>query len=209
MVDLKKINEELKDKDPVEIIRWSLSLNKKAIVTTNFGPHEAAILHMATQVDPKIPVVWIDSGYNTPATYRFADKVIKDLNLNMNIFVPAFSKGYRDVLMSGIPDIANPLHEEFTRQVKLEPFQRAMQEMKPEVWITAIRKDQTAFRQTLDIVTTDDDGVLKVAPVFYWNEKQLEDYLAQNNLPLEKDYHDPTKVLEHRECGLHLSKKKK
>jgi phosphoadenosine phosphosulfate reductase len=29
-------------------------------------------------------------------------------------------------------------------------------------------------------------------------------YLAEHNLPDEKDYFDPTKVLENRECGLHL-----
>ena len=208
-MDLAKINKELKEKSPVDIIRWVLSLKKKAILTTNFGPHEAAIIHMALQVDPRIPVVWIDSGYNTKATYTFAHKLITDLHLNMQIYIPRLTKAYRDVVMGGTPDITNPHHEDFTSQVKLEPFERVLKELKPEVWLTAIRKDQTAFRQSLDILTEDKErGLLKVAPVFYWNEAELEEYLKKNRLPIEKDYFDPTKVLEHRECGLHVGKKK-
>ncbi len=65
----------------------------------------------------------------------------------------------------------------------------------PEVWLTAIRKDQTPFRNDLDIVTQDETGLIKVAPVFYWTDVDMEGYLLENELPDEEDYFDPTKVL--------------
>jgi len=147
----------------------------------------------------------VDHGYATKATYLFAEKLIGNLKLDTHIYTPKLTSGRREALMDGIPDIDDELHKEFTRQVKLEPFRQALEELKPEIWITGIRREQTEFRKSLDIVTEDAGGVLKVAPVFYWTETDMEGYLYENSLPREDDYHDPTKVLENRECGLHTS----
>lgn len=203
-MNLNEINDQLRDQHPAEIVRWAIELDKKAILTTNFGPYEAAIIHMAVQVDPNIPVVWMDSGYSTEATYQFVQEMVERFKLNLKIYVPQQTAAYRNVVMNGIPGVDDPLHKEFTQQVKLEPFKRAMGEWKPEVWLTAIRKEQTAFRASLDVVTQDtEEGPLKVAPVFYWTEADLDKYLADNDLRTENDYYDPTKVLGDRECGLH------
>lgn len=206
--DLDTINASLKDSSPQDIIKWALSLQKKTILTTNFGPHEAAILAMVTEQSADIPIICVDSGYNTDATYRFADELTKRLSLNMQYFTPLMTAKRREVLYGGIPGIDDEAaHDEFTREVKLEPFSRAMDAFKPEVWLTAIRKEQTPFRDSLDIVTTDmTTGLIKVAPLFYWTELDLEEYLVENDLPIEEDYFDPTKVLKNRECGLHVGK---
>ena len=92
---------------------------------------------------------------------------------------------------------------EFTYQVKLEPFARALKILEPEVWITGIQRNETEFRQSLDIVSLDSRGILKVAPIFYWSDEEVEGYMQQHKLPSCKHYFDPTKVHEHRECGLH------
>lgn len=207
-IDFSSINQELRDKSPLDVIKWALSLNKKTIVTTNFGPHEAAILHMTSQVASDMPVVCVDHGYNTEATYRFAEGLIERLNLNMHYYTPKVTAKRREVVYGGIPSIDDEAaHDEFTREVKLEPFGRAMSEFAPEVWLTAIRKEQTPFRDSLDIVTQDiSTGLIKVAPLFYWTELDLEEYLVGNDLPIEEDYNDPTKVLKNRECGLHVGK---
>ncbi len=202
-IDLAAANAELAGKTPQEIVAWAVANSDKPLVTTNFRPYESVILHMAVQAKPDIKVLWVDSGYNTSATYRFAEKLIKDLNLNIVTYIPEMSAARRNVLMGGIPDVDDPQHEEFTRQVKLEPFQRALGELKPDLWLNAIRKDQTEFRQSLDIVSASKDGIIKVAPLFNWTEADMDAYLAEHNLPNEQDYFDPTKALETRECGLH------
>lgn len=202
-IDLAAANAELKDKTPQEIIAWALENSDKPLVTTNFRPYEAVILHMATQVKPDIKVLWVDSGYNTSATYRFAEKVIEDLNLNVETYIPQMTSARRNVIMKGIPEVDEPLHEEFTRQVKLEPFQRALAELKPDLWLNAIRKDQTEFRQSMEIVSSSKDGIIKVAPLYNWSEEDMQNYLAEHNLPNEDNYFDPTKAIENRECGLH------
>ncbi len=202
-MNLQYANEELRDKTPDEIVNWAVSLGEKTIVTTNFGPHEAVILHIIYKIKNDMDVIWIDSGYNTRATYIFAEKIIKLFNLNLHTFNPLISAKRRDTLMNGIPEVDSSLHEEFTYQVKLEPFKRALNYLKPKVWLTAIRKEQTNFRKNLDIVTKNENGLLKVAPLFYIKEKEIKEYLLKNNLPDEQDYYDPTKVTKNRECGLH------
>lgn len=201
-LDLEHINRELKNLSPQEIVDWALTVAKTPIVTTNFRPLEAAILHATTCCSQDIPVVWCDTGYNTPATYRHAKRTIDQLSLNIDVYVPKQSVGYRNATL-GIPEIDTPEHAEFTEQVKLEPFKRAMNIYKPDVWFTNLRKGQTALRSELDIVTQTKDGMLKVCPFYYWTDPQIEAYIKHHDLETESNYYDPTKALENRECGLH------
>lgn len=202
-IDVTAANQQLADSRPQSIIAWALAQSRNPVITTNFGPYEAVILHMVVQARPDIQVIWVDSGYNTSATYRFAEKLMAQLKLNVRTFIPLQTAARRNVVMQGIPGIDEPLHDEFTRQVKLEPFSRALAEIQPDVWLNGIRKDQTEFRQALDIVSTSKDGIVKVAPLFNLTSADLDAYLAAHNMPDEHDYFDPTKALDNRECGLH------
>ena len=203
-LDLEKLNSELKEKSPKEIIAWAVDYGSKAVVTTNFRPYEAAILHACADVNKDMTVIWCDTGYNTSFTYKHADKLINELSLNVKLYVPKQTSAYRDAMM-GVPSVDDPEHKEFTEQVKLEPFRRAMKEHEPDVWFTNLRKGQTAFRDNIDILSMSSDGVLKVSPFYYWSDEDLDQYLKDNGLKNETRYFDPTKVLGNRECGLHTS----
>ena len=199
---LRELNIHFKGIPPADIISWVLDHSKKAVVTTNFRPYEVVILQAVTRVDADIPVLWCDTGYNTPQTYRHAEELIKLLHLNIKLYVPQQTVAHRDVVM-GIPGIDDPRHALFTEQVKLEPFKRAMEDYRPDVWFTNLRHGQTALRDSLDILSLSKDGVLKVSPFYHYTDSQLDSYLQDHNLPNEHKYFDPTKVLENRECGLH------
>lgn len=201
-INLKQVNEELKGKSPSEIVKWAFSVAKNPVVTTNFRPYEAVILHVCSQENPSVKVIWCDTGYNTPNTYKHANLLIEQLNLNIQLYVPKQTSAYRDVVM-GIPKIDTPNHKIFTQQVKLEPFTRAMKEHQPDVWFTNLRKGQTAFRDSIDVVSVSKNGVIKVSPFYHWSDNELDVYLKEHNLPNEFKYFDPTKVLSNRECGLH------
>lgn len=202
-------NAELRDQCPLEIIRWGLSRAGagRAIVSTNFRPYEAVILHLVTQVQPEIEVLWIDHGYNRPATYRHAEELKARLKLNIKPFLPRITAAHYDALHGGMPE-PTPENEDrikaFSTVMKLEPFQRGMRELGPTVWITALRKVQNPNRAELDIVTADANfGALKLSPLFHWNDERMEAYLQEHDLPNEWDYFDPAKADEKRECGLH------
>jgi phosphoadenosine phosphosulfate reductase len=202
-LDIANINKQLSNSSPQEIVAWALSLGKKTITTTSFSPNSAVMLNLITEQDKTVPVVWVDTGYNTRDTYVVAEKIIQEMDLNMHIFSPISTSARRDATM-GIPSPEDELlHKEFSRQVKLEPFSRAIDALAPEVWLTGLRREETAFRQTLDIVSWDSRGILKVAPIFHFNEDDIDEYMQIHELPTCKRYFDPTKVADNQECGLH------
>lgn len=201
-------NSELRDKSPLEITRWAISRAAgKAIVSTNFRPYEAVVLHLATRVQPDIPVLWVDHGYNRPSTYRHAEQLRNLLGLDLRAYLPKLTAAHRDAIDGPIPDTEDEEGlKKFSALMKLEPFQRGMRELAPSIWITALRKVQNPNRAGLDIVSADSNfGSLKISPVFYQSDADLESYLTENNLPNEWDYFDPAKADEKRECGLHAS----
>ncbi len=203
-----RANAELQGRSPLEITRWAIKRGQgRAIVSTNFRPYEAVILHLCTQVQPDIQVLWADHGYNRPATYQHMEALKRQLKLNIRGFVPKLTAAHRDAVEGPIP---TPENEEalkkFSAVFKLEPFQRGMRELAPTIWITALRKVQNPNREGMDIVTADGNfGTIKVSPVFHLSDADMEAYLTANNLPNEWDYFDPAKADEKRECGLHAA----
>ncbi len=200
--EIAAFNAELAGKSPEEIITWAVEKAEKPVITTNFRPYEGAILHAVANVKSDIDVIWCDTGYNTRNTYKHAEELIELLKLNIDLYVPKQTSSHRDAVM-GIPQIDDPMHKVFTEQVKLEPFKRAMAAHQPDVWFTNLRKGQTAFRDSIEVVSQDANGVLKVSPFYDYSDEQLDVYLEENKIPNEHKYFDPTKVLGNRECGLH------
>lgn len=203
---LARWNAELRHKPPLEITRWAIAqASGRAIVSTNFRPYEAVLLHLCVQAQPDIPVLWVDHGYNRPATYKHAEQLRSLLKLNLKAFLPRLSAGHRDAVWGPIPALDDEARlKQFSALMKLEPFQRGMKELAPKVWITALRQVQNSNRAGLDIVSSDSNfDTLKVSPVFYLSNADMDAYLEEHNLPNEWDYFDPAKADDKRECGLH------
>src|SRR6266705_2887897 len=201
-------NAELRDQTPLEIVRWAVARAQgRAVVSTNFRPYEALLLHLCTQVKPDIPVLWVDHGYNRPATYKYAEQLRRRFGLNLKSFVPGVTAAHRDTIYGPVPDPEDEAGlRQFSALMKLEPFERGMRELAPTVWITALRKVQNPERANLDILAHDANfKTLKVSPVFYLSDAAMEAYLEQYNLPNEWDYFDPAKADDKRECGLHAA----
>jgi phosphoadenosine phosphosulfate reductase len=205
-LDFDSVNASLRDASPQAVVRWALGLGRRTIATTSMGRNAAVMLHLVSEVDKTVPTVWVDTGYNLRDTYVVAERLIRDLQINIHIYSPLVTSERRNAIMGGIPTLDEAeRHRDFTRQVKLEPFDRALQEFAPEVWLTGLRREETDLRKTLDIVSMDGRGIIKVAPIFYWSQDQMEDYVAQHQLPSCRHYFDPTKVQDGRECGMHTA----
>jgi phosphoadenosine phosphosulfate reductase len=201
-------NLELGSKTPLEITRWAIAHAEGcAIVTTNFRPYEAVLLHLCTRVQSDIPVLWVDHGYNRPATYKHAEELRRLLGLNLKVYLPKVTAAHRDAIYGPLPAVEDEAAlQQFSALMKLEPFQRGMRELAPKVWLTALRKTQNPGRASLDVISRDANfSVLKVSPLCYLGDAEMETYLLQNDLPNEWDYYDPAKADDKRECGLHVS----
>lgn len=207
-VDLGRANRELAGRDPLDVIRWAIDLVPgRAVVSTNFRPYEVVLLHLVTRVWPQIPVLWVDHGYNRPATYHHAARLVEILGLNLRVYAPRMTVARYEALHGSPPDPGagdEGRLREFSTAMKLEPFRRGMRELAPAVWITGLREVQNPGRAGLDIVAPDPNfGAVKVNPLFRWVDAALDAYRERHGLPEEWDYFDPAKGDERRECGLH------
>ena len=109
------------------MVQWALGLGRKTIATTSMGRNAAVMLHLVSQVDKSLPTIWVDTGYNLRDTYVVAERLIRDLQVNIQVYSPQMTSERRNAIMGGIPTVdEEERHQEFTRQVKLEPFARAL-----------------------------------------------------------------------------------
>ena len=205
-LDLDSVTALLRNASANDIVRWAIGLQAKTIATTSMGKNAAVMLHLVSEVDKRVPTIWVDTGYNLRDTYVVAERLIRDLELDVHVYSPQMTSERRNAIMGGVPTVdEEERHQDFTEQVKLEPFARALAEFKPEIWLTGIRKEETEHRKSLDIVSMDNRGIIKVAPIFNWSEDDVEAYMEQYELPTCRHYFDPTKVHDGRECGLHTA----
>ena len=200
--DILAVNEGL-EKASRHFLKLALSKAQRPIVTTSFGPQSGVLLHMVTQVIPDIPVIWVDSGYNLPDTYRHAETLTKTLDLNLQIYTPTTSAAFWDATQGGIPTVEDERHSEFSKKFKITPFQQALKDLQPDMWVSSIRQQQSDHRKGLPPVHEGANGVIKLAPFIYWQEEDLKAYLNEHQIADEQRYFDPVKAQYGRECGLH------
>ncbi|MBF8150193.1 phosphoadenosine phosphosulfate reductase family protein [Winogradskyella sp. F6397] len=202
-IDIDVWNKKLRDKTPVEIAEWALTLSNNNIVSTSFGKYSSVLLSTMSKLDKDIRVVWCDTLYNQPSTYEHASNLIKKYNLNMLKYQSLYTKEEIEASI-GLPSLEDDNHAIFSEAVKLEPFRRALKEQDPDIWFTNIRVRQTEYRDKKDILSFSKDGILKVSPFYYWSDADLDAYIKENQLTKNSYYFDPIKALLNRECGIHF-----
>ncbi|TPV96848.1 MAG: phosphoadenylylsulfate reductase [Myxococcales bacterium FL481] len=207
VIDIAAANESLQGLSPLEIVRWAIEQAPgRTIVSSNFRPYEAVLLHLCTRVQPDIPVLWVDHGCNRPATYRHMANLTERLGLNIKAYVPRQTAAHREALEGPLPEPDDEAGlKRFSATFKLEPFKRGMQELAPTIWLTALRRVQNPNREGMELVSADETfRTIKVSPVLDLTDADMDAYLARYELPNEWDYWDPAKADEKRECGLHV-----
>jgi phosphoadenosine phosphosulfate reductase len=221
------INQQFDRTSAADIVKWSVNTFGEGLaMSTSFGIHSAVMLHMVTQVSPEIPVIWVDTGYLPASTYVFAEELTQRLNLNLKIYQSPISPARMEATLGRLWAQDVEAFNRYDHIRKVEPMQRALQELKVTAWIAGLRKNQTDHRKTLLPVTLQGD-IYKISPILNWSSKAVYDYLIANDLPYHPlfdegyvtvgDWHSsrPLTALDEderdtrfngmkQECGIHL-----
>jgi phosphoadenosine phosphosulfate reductase len=218
-------NRDLEKLDASGRIRWALEeFRGHAVLSTSFGAQASVMLHLATQLDPQIPVVFIDTGYLFPETYRFAEELTGRLGLNLKICTPQITAARQEALYGKLWEQGVEGLEKYGRLNKVEPMNRAMQELGARVWLAGLRREHASTREELPVVKRQ-NRVIKLHPIIDWTDRQIGEYLAAHGLPYHPlweqgyvsigDTHSTTRFADgmksedtrfsglKRECGLH------
>lgn len=178
-------------------LKRELETARRPVASTKFSHDSAVFLHMLTSVLPDIPVIWVDTGYNTRDTLKFAAHLKSSLDLNLQTYHPV------DFQPIALPEIDSPEHDSFTFALKLAPFQQAIDEINPDLWLSSLRRFQTKHRSELPGREVIEPGLVKSYPMLEWSADCVDYYRQKHALPLGPDVFDPTKGSPLRECGLH------
>lgn len=224
-LNLDSINADLAGRGAADIVRWAgQTFGDGLAMTSSFGAQSAVMLHLVNQAVPGVPVILIDTGYLFPETYRFAEDLRKRLDLNLKTYTPTITPGWYEAIHGRTWEYAEGL-DHYHQIFKVEPLQRALEELNITAWLAGLRADQTDHRATLRTVERQ-DGLYKVHPILNWTSKQVHEYLKQHDLPyhplVEKGYasigdtHSTRPITEgmderegrfgglRQECGIHL-----
>ncbi len=227
-LDLKSIERELTNKTASQIVQWAKNKFPNGLVmSTSFGIQSAVMLHLVTQVIPDIPVIWIDTGYFPPETYRFAEELTLKLSLNLHIYQSDLSPARMEALYGKLwqeNDLEALNRYDYLR--KVEPMNRALKELNATATLAGLRRDQTDFRSSLETVNLQGEQY-KILPILSWSSKDIYYYLQEHKLPYHPlfdrgyvtvgDWHSSRPLMASdtnerasrfrgikQECGLHL-----
>ncbi|MGO2306960.1 MAG: phosphoadenylyl-sulfate reductase [Providencia sp.] len=180
---LSAFNVQLESMSALQRIEWAAEyLPTEFVLSSSFGIQAALTLHMVTQVMPDIPVILTDTGYLFPETYQFIEQLTDRLKLNLKVYRSALSPAWQEAIhgqlwTQGIEGI-----ERYNQLNKVEPMDRALQELQAESWFSGLRREQSASRASLSVLGIG-RGIFKLLPVIDWNNKQVYEYLTQHQLP--------------------------
>jgi phosphoadenosine phosphosulfate reductase len=145
------------------------------------GPSGMVLLDLALQLEPKLPVFCIDTQLLFPETYSLVERVEKHYGITVEMVSPRRTveqqaADHGAALWARNPDACCALR-------KVEPLQRYLKNF--DAWLTAIRRDQTSARTTLQPVAWDEvNQVVKIAPMATWTEDDVWSYVQEHDIPV-------------------------
>jgi phosphoadenosine phosphosulfate reductase len=182
-VDLAAVNGRLSRVSAEERIAWAVAEFPGALVlSSSFGAQAAVMLSLATRVVPDLPVVFIDTGYLFPETYRFADELTDRLKLNLKVYRPLESPAWLEARHGRLWEQGLAGLETYNRISKVEPMQRALRELGARAWLAGLRHQQSSTRENLSVVARQ-DGRAKILPIVDWTDRDVHRYLQAQGLP--------------------------
>lgn len=225
VAEILSVNEGLENASAEDRVRWAVNqFGEELVLSSSFGIQAAVMLHLVNSVVPGIPVVFIDTGYLFPETYRFAEELRQRLNLNIKKYRATMSAAEQEALYGKLWEQGLEGLEKYNFLNKVEPMNRAISETGARGWLAGLRRNQASTRENLRVVERQ-NKICKIHPIIDWSDRDIYRYLQKHDLPYHPlweegyvsvgDWHSSGKLGDgmsaeetrfngmKRECGLH------
>jgi phosphoadenosine phosphosulfate reductase len=148
-------------------------------LVSSFGTESALLLAMAAEIDPAVPVIFLDTGKLFPETLEYRDDLIERLGLeDVRVIRPAPPQLARHdpdgALWRNNPDRCCTLRKTLPLQMALEGF---------DAWITGRKRFQSAVRREVRLFEPDSAERIKVNPLAFWSAERIAAAFEERDLP--------------------------
>jgi phosphoadenosine phosphosulfate reductase len=152
-------------------------------LTCSFQAEDVLLAKLAVELDPQLPILFLDTGYHFAETYTYRDQIAAEWKLNLINLLPektvAEQEAEHGLLYQSAPDQCCKLR-------KVEPLFKAVAAYR--VWITGMRREQAKSRTNLEesALFTLPGGrqILKLAPLAAWTTRDVWYACEMLSIPL-------------------------
>ena len=184
--NLNKYKQELIDMKAQEMIAWGYKeFDNQFAITTSFGIQSSVLLNMISKLclQKKIKIFWIDTGYLPSETYHYAEQLIDDLSLEIEVLQSELSPARMEAIYGKLWETnkASDL-DKYHEMRKIQPLENGLEKYNIHCWASGVRSSQTENRKEmkfLDVIRTR----LSLRPLLNWTNKDIFYYMEENNLP--------------------------
>jgi len=152
-------------------IRWAVDeFGGDLVLAASF--QDVVLIDLAVKVDPRIEVVFLDTGAHFPETLEFVERVRALYDLNLTITQP-------------VPEASGwPCGTERCCELrKVAPLRNVLAEKR--AWLTSLKRSDAPTRAAAPVVGWDATfGVVKVNPLATWTDDDVDSYLVDHDLPI-------------------------
>jgi len=183
---IEKYIKELIDMKPHEMLTWGYEkFDNQFAITTSFGIQSSVLLNMVSKLclQRKIKIFWIDTGYLPPETYQYAEKLIENLSLEVEVLQSELSPARMEALHGKLweTNIVSDL-DKYHELRKIQPLENALEKYNIYCWASGVRAGQTENRNKMRFLDTIRKR-LSLRPLLNWTNKDIFYYMKENNLP--------------------------
>jgi phosphoadenosine phosphosulfate reductase len=182
--ELTEVNEGLAKAAPTEILRWAVERYfPRLTMATAFGPEGCILIHLLAEVEPRLRVFNLDTGYQFPETIVLRDQIANRYGIEVEMVRPDRSIVEYESLHGGPLYVTNS--EQCCYDRKIVPLRRAL--VGYDAWVTAIRADQSTDRAKAKVVGWDPKfSLVKVNPLLNWTRRDVWAFIVANRVPYNR-----------------------
>lgn len=175
------LNRQSRNFEPQQVLNFAIqraATNRTALVSS-FGAESVVLLHMVSQIDPTLPVLFIDTQMLFAETLVYQTDIARQLGLSDVRNISA------DALAISITDPDGTLNQRDKDACcalrKTNPLQQVLKGF--DAWITGRKRFQSGSRAALEFFEADGNRRIKVNPLAHWLPEDLQNYIETHDLP--------------------------
>ncbi|HEY1336722.1 MAG TPA: phosphoadenylyl-sulfate reductase [Bryobacteraceae bacterium] len=154
----------------------------RACFTCSFQAEDVIVLHMLREVQPDIPVLFLETGYHFPELLEYRDRLVQSWGINLINVAAGLTRGEHEARFGRLYRTSPA---DCCRMRKVEPLLRALDDY--SVWFTGLRREQSPTRAALRPAEIADlpsgRAILKINPLALWKWNELWSYLRIHEIP--------------------------